>query len=195
MLAHSTSDAGLHSQHVRRSLARSELIATARFEKAMDRATAATAYTQRITQLVNDLAAAGLKVSHPLLEPRSEVKNSTLLMLTSNRGLCGGYNGSIVRMSMARWKESSASEAEARLEISAGIGAFKFRGFEPDEMFTQFEDQPRFDDIAEIADRYLADFIAGRLDRLDVAYTRFETISRQTAVIETLLPLSSAAGR
>ncbi len=97
---------------------------------------------------------------------------------------------------MARWKESSASEAEARLEISGkrGIGAFKFRGFEPDETFTQFEDQPRFDDIAEIADRYLADFIAGRLDRLDVAYTRFETISRQTAVIETLLPLGSLLG-
>jgi F-type H+-transporting ATPase subunit gamma len=167
-----------------------ELIATARFKKAMDRATAATAYTQRITQLVKDLAAAGLKVSHPLLEPREEVKSSTLLVLTSNRGLCGGYNGSIVRLSLPRWKEVS-NATEARLEISGkrGIGAFKFRGFEPDEEFIGFEDQPRFDDVAEIADRYLADFIAGRMDRLDVAYTRFESISRQTAVIETLLPL------
>ena len=67
-----------------------ELIATARFKKAMDRASAATAYTKRITKVVSDLAQAGLEVSHPLLEERSETKNVKLLILTANRGLCGG---------------------------------------------------------------------------------------------------------
>ena len=63
-----------------------ELIATARFKKAMDRASAATGYTKRITSVVADLASAGLEVSHPLLEQRDEVKNSALLVLTANRG-------------------------------------------------------------------------------------------------------------
>ena len=176
-----------------------ELIATARFKKAMDRATAATAYTERITQLVNDLAAAGLSVTHPLLEPRETVRRSTLLTLTSNRGLCGGYNGSVVRLAIPRWKAMQeqvvelGEEAAARLEVSGkrGITALGFRGFEADATFTQFEDQPAFEEVAKIADRYLEEFAAGSLDRLDVAYTRFETASRQTAVIETLLPLGS----
>ena len=64
-----------------------ELIATARFKKAMDRATAASDYTRRITSVVSDLAKAGLEVSHPLLEPREETKAATLLVLTGNRGL------------------------------------------------------------------------------------------------------------
>ena len=70
----------------------------------------------------------------------------------------------------------------------------KFRGIEPDESYTQFEDQPGFDEVEVIANRYLDAYISGDLDRLDVVYTKFETASRQTAVVETLLPLSSLGG-
>ncbi len=82
-----------------------ELIATARFKKAMDRASAATAYTDRITQVVADLANAGLQVSHPLLEEHPESKAAALLVLTANRGLCGGYNGNVIRMASKRREE------------------------------------------------------------------------------------------
>src|SRR6476620_6615864 len=85
-------------KNIRKITRTMELIATARFKKAMDRAHAATAYTKKITKLVADLAQAGLKVTHPLLVDRPEVKNETLLVLTANRGLCGGFNGNIVRM-------------------------------------------------------------------------------------------------
>ena len=84
-------------RNIRKITRTMELIATARFKKAMDRATAATAYTDRITKLVSDLSSAGLEVSHPLLEQRSETKSATLLVLTANRGLCGGYNGNVQR--------------------------------------------------------------------------------------------------
>ena len=56
---------------------------------------AATAYTKRITQLVADLANTGLAVKHPLLEAREKIKHAMLLVLTANRGLCGGYNGNV----------------------------------------------------------------------------------------------------
>src|SRR6478736_1332416 len=84
-------------RNIRKITRTMELIATARFKKAMDRATAATSYTKRITAIVAKLAAAGLEVSHPLLEPREEVKHATLLVLSANRGLCSGYNSSIFR--------------------------------------------------------------------------------------------------
>ena len=80
-------------KNIRKITRTMELIATARFKKAMDRASAATAYTDRVTQLVSDLMKSGLTVSHPLLEKREKTQNATLLVLTANRGLCGGFNG------------------------------------------------------------------------------------------------------
>lgn len=170
-----------------------ELIATARFKKAMDRATAATAYTQRITQVVKDLAAAGLKVTHPLLEPRDATGRSVLLVLTANRGLCGGYNGSILRIAVPRINELKAGYENFDLEVSGkrGISALRFRGFSIDQTYTQFEDQPAYSEVQTIADRFLDEYTLGKIDRLDVAYTRFISSSRQEAVVETLLPLGS----
>jgi F-type H+-transporting ATPase subunit gamma len=179
-------------RNIRKITRTMELIATARFKKAMDRAAAANDYTERITAIVRDLAKAGLEVSHPLLSERSTVKTSTVMMLTSNRGLCGGYNGAVIRAAMARRAELKDLSDEFQFEISGkrGISAMKFRDVKIDETYTQFEDQPAFDDVAKIADRLMDDFISGRIDRLDVAYTRFLSSARQVAVVETLLPFS-----
>src|SRR5579864_1513279 len=77
-----------------------ELIATARFKKAMDRATEAAAFTRKVAELAADLSASAVDVKHPLLEARPEIKTARLLVLTSNRGLCGGYNAGILRETM-----------------------------------------------------------------------------------------------
>src|SRR5262245_64008615 len=92
-------------RNIRKITRTMELIATARYKKAMDRATAATAFTRRITQVVADLAQAGLEVSHPLLEAHDATNHATLLVLTANRGLCGGYNGAVIRAAAARYHE------------------------------------------------------------------------------------------
>ena len=170
-----------------------ELIATARFKKAMDRAAAATAYTERITQVVADLANAGLEVSHPLLEEHAETNSATLLVLTANRGLCGGYNGNVIRAGTKRREELSSDVSNFTLDVSGkrGISGFKFRDVPMEQQFLQFDDQPAFDEVEKIANVYLQKYIAGELDRLDVVYTQFHSIARQSAVIETLLPMGS----
>jgi F-type H+-transporting ATPase subunit gamma len=180
-------------KNIRKITRTMELIATARFKKAMDRASAATSYTQRITQLVSDLTKTGLEVSHPLLEKRDEVKKATLLVLTANRGLCGGFNGNLVRTALARYRELKAEVPEVRLEIAGkrGIGAFKFRGHPADTTYTHFEDKPAFDEVDVIASRYLEEYETGQLDRLDVVYMRFLSIAKQQVAVETLLPLGS----
>lgn len=173
-----------------------ELIATARFKKAMDRATSASDYTKRITAVVSDLARAGLEVSHPLLEAPDETKNATLLVLTGNRGLCGGYNGNAIRLG-AKTREQLSGEVEnLRLEVSGkrGISGFKFREIDVQESFMNFDDQPLYAEVEEIADRYLREYAAGKLHRLDVTYTKFFTVARQQIVNETLLPLGSLEG-
>lgn len=183
-------------RNIRKITRTMELIATARFKKAMDRATAATSYTKRITEVVASLAKSGTEVQHPLLEERTATDNAALIVLTSNRGLCGGYNGNIVRETMKHFDRLSDTYENTKLIISGkrGITNLEFRGYSADESYTQFEDEPLFEEVKEIADSLLDEFIAGRLDRLDIAYTQFISSSKQVAVVETLLPLGSVGG-
>jgi F-type H+-transporting ATPase subunit gamma len=178
-------------KNIRKITRTMELISTARFKRAMDRAIAASAYSKRIAKLTGDLAQSGLEIVHPLLQPRPEPQTAALLVLTANRGLCGGYNASIMRMATARLREMREEIPAVRLEVSGkrGISAFRFRDIEIHERFTHFEDKPAFEEVNLLAERYLNDFRAGRLDRFDVVYTRFESAGRQQAAVETLLPL------
>jgi F-type H+-transporting ATPase subunit gamma len=180
-------------KNIRKITRTMELIATARFKKAMDRASAATAYTNQIGKLVSDLTRSGVELSHPLLAKREKTESATLLVLSANRGLCGGFNSNLVKAGLAHWKQLVAEVPKCRLEISGkrGIAGFKYKGFKADESFLQFEDKPSFDEVDAIASRYLDDYATGRLDRLDVVYTKFESASKQVVAIETLLPLGT----
>jgi F-type H+-transporting ATPase subunit gamma len=180
-------------RNIRKITRTMELIATARFKKAMDRAHAASAYTERITHLVADLVASGLEVSHPLLEGRDKTERAVLLVLSANRGLCGGYNSGVQRAALPRYQELTQAVPHVELEISGkrGIAGLKFRGLTANRTFTHFEDKPSFAEVDALASRYLQDYAAGRIDRLDVVYMRFESVSRQTVTVETLLPLGS----
>jgi len=183
-------------RNIRKITRTMELIATARFKKAMDRAAEAAAYTRKINEIVADLAAAELKFSHPLLQQPAEERRSALLVLTSNRGLCGGYNAGIIRLALGRIREWRSAGREFTLEVSGkrGLGVMKYEGLPVERAYTQFEDKPGFDDVNAIADRFVKEFLAGRLHRLDVVYQKFLSSARQTAVVETLLPIGDLAG-
>ncbi len=182
-------------RNIRKITRTMELIATGRFKKAMDRATEAAAYTKKLSEIVGDLGRADLNFSHPLLEERSETKKSVLLVLTSNRGLCGGYNGAVLRNTLRHIKQLKEDNIEYTLEVSGkrGIKFLNFQQIDLDLTYTHFEDRPTFAEVDELGKRFVDDYIAGRIDRLDVAYTSFESISRQNAVVESILPLSSLA--
>ena len=183
-------------RNIRKITRTMELIATGRFKKSMDRATEAAAYTNKISEIVGDLGRADLKFSHPLLQERSEINNCVLLVLTSNRGLCGGYNGAVLRNTLQQMKQLKADGIECTLEVSGkrGIKFLNFQQVELGRTYTHFEDRPTFAEVDELGTRFIADYIAGRIDRLDVSYTAFESISRQRAVVESILPLSNLAG-
>lgn len=170
-----------------------ELIATARFKKAFDRAVEAEAFTRKIGELAADLAASATNVSHPLMAKRDEVKSSVLLVITSNRGLCGGYNGGILRAAQHHLRETKAQNIALHLELSGkrAIQFFRYQGLTAEQNFTQFEDKPQFDDIEKIANRYIQGYISGQYDRVEVAYQKFISAARQMPVVETLLPLTS----
>jgi F-type H+-transporting ATPase subunit gamma len=168
-----------------------ELIATARFKKAMDRSVAARDYTKHLAKILGNIASVGADVAHPLLEIRP-TKRTAVLVLSGNRGLCGGYNSNVVRQGVALLGQWKSEQVPAHVSVSGkrGISALKFRGVEIAEPYTTFEDKPEFAAVAPIGRAYLEAYSAGDIDRLDVVYTKFDSIARQQAVTETLLPLA-----
>lgn len=179
-------------RNIRKITKTMELIATARFKKALDRATEAEAYTRKIAELAADLSKNAGDVTHPLLATRP-VKKTVVLVITANRGLCGGYNGSVLREALPLTRQLTASGAPFDLEVSGkrGIAFFKFQGVPRNREYTNFEDKPSFAEVDAVASRYVDLFISGQIDEVKVVYTRFISAAKQQAVVETLLPLSS----
>src|SRR4051794_9912767 len=157
-------------QNIRKITRTMELIATARFKKAMDRASEAAAYTKKIAELVADLSATAGNVSHPLLKKHDEVKNTVLLVLGSNRGLCGGYNAGILREAMGAVRRSADEKVTLHLELSGKrpINFFRFAGIKAEHTYTHFEDKPAFAEVEPLADRYIKGFVEGQIDRVEV---------------------------
>ncbi|MBI2808819.1 MAG: ATP synthase F1 subunit gamma [Planctomycetes bacterium] len=182
-------------RNIRKITRTMELIATARFKKAMDRAIEADAFTRKIAELAADLAASATNIHHPLLEKRAEVKNSVLLVLCSNRGLCGGYNASILRDASTALRKVQGEGIQVHLDLSGkrAISYYRYQGVQAEHTYTHFEDKPSFEEVDAVASRYLADYIAGKIDRVDVAYMKFLNAARQAPVVETLLPLTTLA--
>ena len=118
-------------RNIRKITRTMELIATARFKKAMDRSVAARDYTNQLAKILENIAAVGAEVPHPLLEIRP-TKRTAVLLLTGNRGLCGGYNSNVIRQGVALLGQWTSERVEASVAVSGkrGIAALKFRGIE-----------------------------------------------------------------
>jgi F-type H+-transporting ATPase subunit gamma len=178
-------------RNIRKITRTMELIATARFKKAMDRSVAARDYTKHLAKILENIASVGADVAHPLLESRP-TQRTAVLVLTGNRGLCGGYNSNIVRQAVALLGQWKSERVPSHVAVSGkrGISALRFRGVDLAERYTSFEDKPEFVAVAPIGKAYLEAYSSGAIDRLDVVYTRFHSIAKQEAITETLLPLA-----
>jgi F-type H+-transporting ATPase subunit gamma len=184
-------------RNIRKITRTMELIATARFKKAMDRATQAAAYTVKIAELAADLAQSTAEFRHPLMEVREERKTGALLVLTSNRGLCGGYNSGVLKLAQQKIREAQAQSQKLVLEVSGkrGLNFLRFQQAKADKAYTNFEDKPRFDEVDAIASRFIQMYVNREIDWVDVAYVKFLSASRQSATVETLLPLAVPAAQ
>src|SRR5262245_51865918 len=172
-------------QNIRKITRTMELIATARFKKALDRATEAEAYTRKIAEIVADLGETSGEVSHPLLEKREKIRTSLILTLTSNRGLAGGYNANVLKAATRTLADLRMEGIFTILEVAGkrGIGYFRFRGITFTQTFLQFEDKSQFDEVEAIANRYIAMYMRGEIDQLIVVYTKFLSAARQETTV------------
>jgi F-type H+-transporting ATPase subunit gamma len=182
-------------KNIRKITRTMELIANARFRKALDRAVEAEAFTSKIAEIVADLGSqptADGPAIHPLLERRDQTNKVLLLVLTSNRGLAGGYNSNVLRLAHRNYTDLADAGIGRHLEVSGkrGIGFMKFRGVVAEKTYTHFEDKPQYAEVEVLANRYIQMYLDGEIDRVDVAFTQYHSMSRQDAVIQTLLPMT-----
>ncbi len=172
-----------------------ELIAATRVVKAQTAANEARPYSERITQVIQDLSAAGAEVDHPLLRPVDDVKKVGVVVLAADRGLAGAYNTTVIR---AAEREVQAARAEGKEFALVTVGRkaegyFKFRNYPIDAVYTGFTDRPTYDEAVAIAARVTDLFVNGGCDRIDLVYTRFISLGSQEAVVRRFLPLEDTA--
>jgi len=175
-----------------------QMIATAKFTAALARAKATRPYTDQIRGLVGEVAAAaGDDFSHPLMNPPSSpVKRELVLVITSDRGLCGAYNGNVLRKANLTVKALKAAGKDVHLETvgKKAVAYFRFAKVDIAERHT-FGDKPQFAQVEALAKRLMADFGAGKFDAVHVVYMRFVSNSRQVPEAMQLLPLAAPAAK
>jgi F-type H+-transporting ATPase subunit gamma len=172
-----------------------QLIATARFQAAYNRAVASRPYTEKLAELVRDLARGAGEIRHPLMDAADPTAPVAIVVVTSMRGLCGGYNANVLRAAAARIEELRAAGRKVELRVfgKKGIAFFRFQRQAMAVEDVSIGETPRFESVEKVANTLMADFLAGRISGVEVAYMRFYSAGRQRPEVASLLPLAASA--
>jgi len=182
-------------RNIRKITRTMQLIATARFQAAFNRAVATRPYTEKLAELVADLSRAAGDVDHPLLKTHDEVPRSALVVLTSDRGLAGGYNGNVLRSSLGHLEQQTARgiTTDVHMVGKKGIAYFRFLRRPLSEQTSGIGDKPRFEQVEGIANDLMDRFVRGEIASVHVAYMKFLSAGQQRPVVVQLLPLKPEA--
>ena len=182
-------------RNIRKITRTMQLIATARFQAAFNRATATKPYTRKLAELAADLAGAAGEVEHELMRVPEQVANADVLVLTSDRGLCGGYNTGALRTAIHHVDELKDKGVTGNVLMVGKKGAnyFRFLRRPIAERITHVSETPRFDQVEPIANRMMERFVAGEIGAAYVVYTQFLSAGQQRATVMQLLPLERQA--
>jgi F-type H+-transporting ATPase subunit gamma len=181
-----------------------ELIATSRISKAQARVQAARPYAEEITSMLTNLAGASA-LDHPLLVERENPHRAAVLVVSSDRGLCGGYNANVLRRSeelFALLREEGKNPVVYVVGRKA-LGYYRFRGRDVAESWTGFSEQPTYENAQEIADQLVTGFLSGTddegddpgedgilgVDEIHVVYTEFKSMLTQSAEARRVAPM------
>ncbi|MEU0541059.1 F0F1 ATP synthase subunit gamma [Nocardia sp. NPDC005978] len=183
-----------------------ELIATSRISKAQARVAAAKPYAEEITKVLAELASASGNLSHPLLTERPNARRAAVLVITSDRGMCGGYNSNVLKRTEELLTTLRAEGKEPVLYVmgSKGLTYYTFRGRETNGAWTGFSQSPNYADASAACNHLVEAFMAGAdgevaapnglgtiagVDELHIVYTRFVSMLSQVPEVRRLAPI------
>ena len=171
-----------------------ELIAASRIVKAQGRVRSAKPYSEKVTDVIANLAGGGAGVDHPLLKQADQVTRVAYVVIAADRGLCGGYNNNVLR---AVERAIAADQAQGRqyaLVISGkkAAGYLSFREYEVHASYEGFSDQPNYSDAKTMAESVAELFENGDVQEVRLAYTRFLSMGTQEVTVDQFMPLEAS---
>ncbi|WP_340683750.1 F0F1 ATP synthase subunit gamma [Amycolatopsis coloradensis] len=180
-----------------------ELIATARITKARAKVAASRPYSDEITNVLSALAGASANLDHPLLVERPNPKRAAVLVITSDKGQCGGYNSNVLKATeeLLTLLREQGKEPVLYVTGNKGLSFYRFRGREVAESWTGFSDQPGYVNAAEAGELIVESFLNGAddeagnadgilgVDEIHVVYTEFVSMLTQRPVAKRVAPL------
>jgi len=170
-----------------------EMVAASKMRRTQERMQTTRPYAEKIFQVIENLAWGHSEYRHPFLEKR-EIKSIGFIVVSSDRGLCGGLNNNLFRVLLKSLAE--AQEAEQNIKVSLmgrkAIGFFKSLPVEVVSMADGFGDTPSIQDLIGSVDVLLEQYIRGEIDALYVAHNRFINTMSQKPTLQQLLPLKPA---
>ena len=172
-----------------------EMVSAANLRRAQRSAEAARPYSDKLKEVVQSIAAGSKGIKHPMLQSR-EVKKTGYLVITSDRGLAGGYNANVLRKVMTEIRENHKSTAEYSIFVIGRKGSnfFHKRNMPIVEEVTGVPDSPKFADIKSVATAAVKNFENGTYDQLFLVYNQFKNAITQVPTMIRLLPMEEVAG-
>ena len=167
-----------------------ELVATSKAQRAQNRVRATTPYSEKLRELLMNLSATGT-VEHPLLSAPKGDKRTAALVVTGNRGLCGGYNSVILQMAekFIHSEKSKGREVDLYMVGIKGLSRLKYLKLKEKKSYTHFDDRPMFKDASDIGGELISRFLKGELDQVVVFSTRFISAGNQVPEQVQILPI------
>ncbi|OCT13107.1 F0F1 ATP synthase subunit gamma [Paenibacillus pectinilyticus] len=172
-----------------------EMVSAANLRRAQRSAEAARPYSDKLKEVVQSIAAGSKGIKHPMLQTR-EVKKTGYLVITSDRGLAGGYNANVLRKVMTEIRENHKSTAEYSIFVIGRKGSnyFHKRNMPVVEEVTGVPDSPKFADIKSVASAAVKNFENGTYDQLFLVYNQFKNAITQIPTMIRLLPMEEVTG-
>ena len=171
-----------------------ELIAASRIVKAQGRVRSAKPYSEKVTDVIANLAGGGAGVDHPLLKQADQVTRVAYVVIAADRGLCGGYNNNVLRAVERAIAADLAQGRQYALVISGkkAAGYFSFREYEVHASYEGFSDQPNYSDAKTMAESVAELFENGDVQEVRLAYTRFLSMGTQEVTVDQFMPLEAS---
>jgi F-type H+-transporting ATPase subunit gamma len=170
-----------------------KLVAAAKLKSATDRATAAQPYQDKLRTVLSRVGQkAGDSVDNPLLQSPDSVSRILLVVLTSDRGLCGGFNNTMLRRAMDWIEDKRSAGIEVSLKIYGRKGRdfLRVRGFDVDDSVIDYSKTPRIELVAPLGDELVQAFADHDADEVWFAYNVFENAASQVPTFSKVLPLT-----
>jgi len=169
-----------------------EMVATSKMKRAQDRVQAARPYANSLAEVIAGLFSPELAEKFPLLRQPTEVKRAAVILLTSNRGLAGGFNANLIKEARKLLTVLDRDGVDTQLHVvgKKGLGYFRYIGRAVTTSRTDITDRPSAANAAELVDNLIGEFVSAGIDAVYVIYSKFNSALSTPPTSERILPVT-----